>query len=915
MDYSEVRPRPRFGVGLVIFVALVVLFAGRSFASFIVELAWWKEVGHPETLWRMIAYGYSPVAFAALLLFVVLWVAHGRGMKSAGTGLRQHPLYAKLATAAIFVVGLLLAMLTVDAWTIVRYLGGAGLDGSRTFSDPVFGNNLLFYFFTLPFYQLALRLVLVASLAAAVVFWLTARSWSIRQSMTDWDREAPFAIDPSDLRLSAALESRFFRNAATIALAAFAIRLAMSRYALLTDDHSSLVGVDWVAEHVTLPLIWLSAAACLLCIVALLSRRYRWMPVLPLAMAAQAVIPAVVHAVYVRPSEITIQRPYIQRHIAATREAYGLTRRTREIDYGAKLEAQVHLEKHKVLFDNVRLWDWRAFHDTVTQIQALRPYYVFQDSDVDRYVLDGHLRQVLVTPRELDVAQLPGDARSKWVNPHFIYTHGYGLVMAEAARITADGLPHLLVQDAPPRINTTSLKLVRPEIYYGEVTHEPVFVRTAQPEFNYPSGAGNVESRYSGHGGIPISSPLMRLAAAVSTGDWNILLTSYLTPESRMMIRRKVRDRVEALAGFIHWDIDPYLIVTEGGRLVWMIDGYTASDAHPYSKVYSVSGIGSINYISNSVKATVDAYNGAIHLYAFDEQDPILAAYRRLFPSLFQPRSEMPFVLQSHTRYPELLFRIQGEAYRTFHMTDPEAFFNKEDMWDLSRNLNNSSGRPEPVTPTYLIATLPGESDPEFLLVTTFTPRNKDNLIGLMAARCDGGALGELVFLQLSKQELIFGPMQIEARINQDQNISKDLNLWNQQGSRVLRGQMLVLPLEQSFIYIEPIYIQAAEARMPQLKKVVVSMGDRMVYADTYSAALEELAGASFGQRVQGTGAVTTTPAPEVSTPDPYSHLREIWSKYRKAAAEGRYEEAGRELERFDQILRSQPPAAPPPRR
>ncbi len=915
MDFDETRPRPRFGVGLVIIILLVILFAGRSVASFIIELEWWKEIGHPETLMRMIAYGYAPVGIAALVLFIVLWVAHARGMKSAGTGLRQHPLYAKLATAVLFILGLLLAMMTVDAWTIVRYLGGASLDGSATFSDPVFGNSLLFYFFAVPAYHLALRFILVASLASALVYWLTARGWSIRQSMKDWDREAPFTLDPSDLRLSAALESRFFRIAATIALIAFAIRLALGRYSLLFEDHSSLVGVDWVAENVALPLIWFSVAACLLCAIALLTGKYRWMLVLPLALAVQSIIPAIVHAVYVRPSEITIQRPYIQRHITATREAYGLTHRTKEVDYGAKLEARIDLEKHKVLFDNVRLWDWRAFHDTVTQIQALRPYYVFKDSDVDRYVIDGQIRQVLLTPRELDVAQLPGDARSKWVNPHFIYTHGYGLVMAEAARITTDGLPHLLIQDAPPHVKTASLKLTRPELYYGEVTHEPVFVRTAQPEFNYPSGAGNVESRYEGKGGFPIASPFMRFAAALSTGDWNIILTSYLKPESRMMIRREVRERVNSLAGFIEWDSDPYLIVQEDGRLIWMIDGYTASDSHPYSKSYSVAGIGSLNYIRNSVKATVDAYDGSIHLYVFDDQDPLLAAYSNLFPGLFQPKSEMPASLLPHTRYPELLFRIQAEAYRTFHMTDPEAFFNKEDVWDLSRNLNSSAGRPEPVTPTYLIATLPGETSPEFLLVTTFTPRNKDNLIGLMAARCDGDALGELVFLQLSKQELIFGPMQVEARINQDQNISKDLTLWNQQGSRVLRGQMLVLPLEQSFIYIEPIYIQAAEARMPQLKKVVVAMGDRMVYADSYSAALAELAGLPMVQSEAAKSPGPSGATPPATPQDPYGQIRDIWNRYRKSLADGRYQDAGKELERIDQLLGARAPAGSAPQR
>ncbi len=914
MNPSEIRPRTRLGLGLIIFAVLIVLFTARSVASFVIELEWWKEIGQPETLWRMIAYGYAPVGLAAILMFVALWVAHARGMKSADTGLRHHRVYARIATAVLFLVSLVLAVLTVDAWTIVRYFGGIGLDGSKTFSDPVFGNNLLFYFFTLPAYHLILRFLLVAALGSALVYWLTSRGWSIRQSMGEWNKEEPFALDPSQLRLTEALESRFFRVAATIALTAYAIRLSLGRYSLLFEDHSTLVGVDWVAANVTLPLIWLSVAACAASAVALLAGRYRWMLILPVALAAQSFIPSIIHAVYVRPSEITIQRPYIQRHIAATREAYGLTHRTREIDYGAKLETRIDPQKHKVLFDNVRLWDWRAFHDTVTQIQALRPYYVFKDSDVDRYVIDGQIRQLLLTPRELDVAQLPADARAKWVNPHFIYTHGYGLVVAEAARITADGLPHLLVQDAPPHIKTASLKLTRPELYYGEVTHEPVFVRTAQPEFNYPSGAGNVESRYEGKGGFPISSPLMRFAATLSTGDWNIILTSYLKPESRMMIRRQVRERVNSLAGFIEWDADAYLIVTEEGRLVWMIDGYTSSDSHPYSKSHSVAGIGSLNYIRNSVKATVDAYDGTIRLYAFDEQDPILASYRHLFPGLFQPKAAMPADLRSHARYPELLFRIQAEAYRTFHMTDSEAFFNKEDVWDLSRNLNSSAGRPEPAVPTYLIATLPGEEKPEFLLVTTFTPRNKDNLIGLMAARCDGDALGELVFLQLSKQELVFGPMQIEARINQDQNISKDLTLWNQQGSQVLRGQMLVLPLEQSFIYIEPIYIQAAEARMPQLKKVVLAMGDKMVYADTYELALAELAGTSFAQPASAQSSTPEAPASSAIQDDPYAQFREIWSRYRKSLAEGRYQEAGKELERLDQLIGGRAPAGAPRR-
>ncbi|MBI5282769.1 MAG: UPF0182 family protein, partial [Candidatus Solibacter usitatus] len=770
------------GRGIILVVILLLVVGGRWIAGITIEYQWWQEMGQVETWLQMLGYGFAPVVAATLGAFAALWIAHARGLKQAGTGLRQYPLYSWLSTLGLFLLGWLVAAATVDSWTVVRWAGGRSLPLGE-WRDPVFLNALPFYFFQLPFYGVLLRYVLAVCVVAAVVHWLTARLWALKERMPAWRQGGGIDIDLQDLNPRGALQSPFLRGMAVIFLVALAARFWLDRYTLMLADHGSLVGVDWVAENLTLPLLWLNIAACLIAAASLAAGRIRYALLLPAALVLYVVTPSLVAAVYVRPSEITIQKPYIARHIAATRAAYGLTARSREIDFAAKPEAPFDPSKHKGLLDNVRLWDWRAFHDTVTQIQALRPYYVFNDSDVDRYVIDGQLRQVLLSPREIDVAQLPGDARSRWINPHFIYTHGYGLVVAEAARITKDGLPLLLIQNAPPEVKTTSLKLTRPEIYYGEVSHSPVFVHTKQPEFDYPSGGGNVETRYAGKGGFPISSPLMRLAAALDSGDWNILLTSYLAPESRMMIRRKVRERLEALAEFVVWDQDPYLVITKEGRLTWLVDGYTVSDAHPYSRLLRLAGAGELNYIRNSVKATVDAYDGSVKLYVFDKQDPLLAAYRALFPNLMTPGEQMPADLRAHVRYPELIFRLQAEIYRTYHMTNPDAFFNKEDLWDIARNLNGPSGKPEPVGPTYVVASLPGSDKPEFLLMTTFTPRGKDNLIGIMMARCDGESLGELNFLQLSKQELIFGPMQIEARINQDQNISKDLTLWNQQGS------------------------------------------------------------------------------------------------------------------------------------
>jgi len=900
-------PRPVWRA-LIIAAVLVVLFGGRIIASFVIEYQWWKELDQVPTWLEMLLYNIAPRAMGTLLAFALLWIAHARGMKFAGVHLGAHRAYAAISTLALLVIGFLLTAATIDTWTVVRYFGGRDLPAEATqWRDPVFALPLGFYLFDLPFYSLLRGYVLGLAIVAALVYWATARFWQLRAMLPEapWTREGEAPVD-IDLRtlLQGSLESKFLRVAAAIVLVVLAFQFYLGRYEMLTNDHGFMVGVDYVNEKISLPLQWLVILACIAAAVFASLGRWKLAAWMALALVARAVLPPAVNALYVRPNEISIQRPYIQAHIHATRSAYGLEQRSREIEFPAKLESRIDPSRHRPLLDNVRLWDWRAFHDTVTQVQALRPYYVFADTDVDRYPIDGNLRQVLLTPRELDIRQL-ADARQRWINPHFIYTHGYGMVMAEANRITSDGLPFLFVQDAPPQLKTASLRLTRPEIYYGEVVHEPVFVRTAQQEFSYPSGAENVFTRYDGRGGFPISSPLLRVAAAVREADFNILLTGYLAPESRMIIRRNVRQRLATLAGFIRWDTDPYLVLTDSGRLVWTVDGYTWSDAHPYSRGIRVAGTGGINYIRNSVKATIDAYDGTTRLYIFDPSDPIIQAYRRIFPKLFRPASEMPGDLRAHVRYPETLFSAQAEIYRIFHMLDPQAFYNKEDVWDIGRNVQGQDTRPVPLAPTYVVATLPGESKAEFLLLIPFTPRNKDNMIGLMVARCDGPHLGELMFYQLSKQELIFGPMQIEARINQDQVISKDLTLWNQQGSQVLRGQILVLPIENTFLYVEPLYIQAAEARMPQLKKVVLAMGNRLVYRDTYEEALAELAGiAGAGAPPSATppsAGVAAAQAVQPSAPDPrIERIREHLRRYRELSSQGRWAEAGKELEALE---------------
>lgn len=907
MDYIDPAPRPHRWLVLLIVCALALLLGGRWLAALAMDWQWWGEIGQRETWLAMLAYGTGPALAAALVIFAVFFVAHARGLKAAGTSLSEHPVYTRLSGIALLLVALLVGLATVDSWTVVRFFGGTGAtDAAGAWRDPVFGRSLTFYFFDLPFYGVLLRTLLALSLGSAFVYWLTARGWILSKQAQDLGNfgEGGVTFNLSSLHLGAAMEGRFFRIAAGVFFLALAAQFYFDRFDLLFSEHGSLVGVDWVDEHLGLPLLSLNVLASVVAAAAFFSGRLRYALLLPAAFVVYLVVPYAAGALYVRPSEITIQKPYINRHIQATRQAWGLSKRTKEVEFSAQLEVTVDPNLHKPVLDNVRLWDWKAFHDTITQIQALRLYYAFVDTDVDRYMIDGQLRQVLLTPRELDVRQLPADARARWINPHFIYTHGYGVVMAEASKITSDGLPQLIVKNTPPEIMTHSLKLTRPELYYGEATHEPVFVRTGQPEFNYPFGASNVESRYEGKGGFPISSIVERTAAAVAMGDWNILLTSYLTPESRMMIRRNVHERVAAVAGFLNWDPDAYLVMTPEGRLVWIIDGYTTSSSHPYSKLLSTRDYGEINYMRNSVKATIDAYDGKVHLYAFDSEDPILRAYRKLFPHLIEDVSAMPPTLRQHARYPEAQFKLQAEIYRTYHMTNAEAFFNKEDVWDISRSVNGTAGAAEPMSPTYMVASLPDRDEPEFLLMTTFTPRNKPNLIGLMMARCDGENLGELHFLQLPKSPQFDGPIQIESKISQDQTISKDLTLWNQQSSLVLRGQMLVLPIANALLYIEPIYIQAAQSPMPQLKKIAMYAGGRLIYTDTYEQAVAELAGFKSTQQ----GAVTAAPGspkPTEAQPpqvDALAEVRDHLRKYRDLMSQGKYADAGKEIEALERL-------------
>ena len=517
-------------------------------------------------------------------------------------------------------------------------------------------------------------------------------------------------------------------------------------------------------------------------------------------------------------------------------------------------------EHNQPTLENIRLWDVNALQDTLRQVQEIRTYYDFPGIDIDRYQINGSLREVMLAVRELNVDKLPDSSRN-WINDKLIYTHGYGITMNPVNGFSPEGLPILYLSNMPVQSTVPGLSVTRPEIYFGEMTDTDVYVKTHQQEFNYPQGQSNNLSSYEGTGGIEMGGFLRRALLAFDRGDLTkVPFSDDITADSRLLMRRNVVARVSTLAPFLTFDHDPYIVVGADGRLSWIIDGYTSSSSYPYSAP-STLGNDSVNYIRNSVKAVVDAYDGTVTFYIFDNNDPILAAWRGIFPGLFKDESEMPAWLRAHVRYPETLLSLQADQYALYHMTDPEVFYNREDQWSVATQTGSNQGdqSAQEMQPNFVLMTLPGESSGlEFVEILPFTPTNRNNLIGWIAARSDGANYGKAVVFDFPKTRLVDGPQQIEARIDQNAQLSGQLTLWNQQGSHVIRGSLLVIPCGQALLYAEPIYLQAQQSPMPELRLVVLALQDRLAYGPTFEAALSSLFGSEAPSLTNGETPPTT---------------------------------------------------------
>ena len=734
-------------------------------------------------------------------------------------------------------LSLIFGLAAQGSWEVVlRFFNGQPFG----IADPVFYREIGFYVFSMPFLYLLrgwlLGALIITLLGSAGVYLL---SYTVQRFKFDLAR--PVLAHLGGLVIAI--------------LGLFAWGYWLGIWELVFSTRGTVFGAGYADMHAKLPAQWTLLTVVFIVmgviLVSVLRRNFRW-PLYGVGAWIVAVIivgvifPAAVQRFQVQPNELALEKPYIEYNIQFTREAFALNR-VEEQPFPAEEAPTIQdIAQNEVTINNVRLWDSRPLKDTYNHIQSMRLYYDFYDVDTDRYIINGEYRQVMLSARELSAEKLAGEAQT-WVNRRLQFTHGYGAALSPVNEVSAEGLPILLVKDIPP---VGDFNIEQPEIYFGEKTNDYVIVGTSTEEFDYPMGDENVFTHYQGKDGVSLGSFVRRLVYAWQFGDFNILISGELTPESRVLYYRNIRERVNHLAPFLKLDSDPYLVVMEG-RLFWIQDAYTTTDRYPYSHPLG----GGLNYIRNSVKAVIDAYNGSITFYITDPGDALIRTYQAIFPKLFVPAEQMPESLRVHLRYPEDFFNIQAEVYQTYHMEDARVFYNKEDLWAIPRELY--FGTEQLMEPYYIIMRLPDDEKEEFLLMLPFTPVRKNNTIGWLAARCDGENYGKLLVYQFTKERLVMGPSQIENRISQDTVITEQLALWGRGGSSVIRGNLLLIPLGESLLYVEPVFLQAEAGGLPQLKRVIVAAGEQIAMDLT----LKESIAAIFGE-APPTEPVVEPPAP-----------------------------------------------------
>ncbi|HLM24429.1 MAG TPA: UPF0182 family protein [Pyrinomonadaceae bacterium] len=920
IDVGPSPKRRRLKIWIVIVAGLLLLSLSRILSIYISSL-WFGSLGYSSVYWyvlkvKLALFAGSAVVTALLLsatflLFQRLFGAYA--FEKRTIILNNQPFQFSPAKfirplgwviAALF--GLIYGFSLKEHW---RQFALFWNQPATNIHDPIFGKSLSFYLFSLPFYDLVSSWLLGVTfiiLCAALAYWLLGLPQTVLKPSVRWSSGAAF-------------------RAVCCALALFLLVLSwrtyLSRFPFLWQDHPIFSGVTYTEAHYTLPALLIVAVALIIAAIILLVnafavRRFSLLLIaLALPLAAYVIgivlVPSYIQGVIVKPNELDREAPYIGYNIEWTRRGFGLDQiELREFEADPSIEA-LDLPNNRESLENIRLWDWRALQDTLRQIQAIRTYYDFPDVDVDRYVVGGKTRQMMNAPREINDDKLPASSRN-WINERLIYTHGYGVTMNSANGFTPEGLPQFVLSNMPVQSSAPEIKVTRPEIYFGELTNRYVYVKTKQNEFDYPQGDTNTYTTYEGTGGIRIGNRFRRMLLAWSVGDLSKLpFSDDVTRESRVLINRNIREIVNGVAPFLTYDKDPYIVVSNEGRLFWMMDAFTESSYFPYSTHHEAAG-NRLNYIRNSVKVVIDAYNGTARFYVFDDKDPIIAAYRRIFPNLFQDANQMPADLRAHVRYPETLVRAQGEVYNLYHTQNPKVFFQREDVWNIAQQItitDKGEKQSEAIDPYFVLMQLPGEQQRnEFVLILPFTPASRNNMIGWMAGRSDGENYGKLVVYNFPESKVIDGPVQIEARIDQNAQLSGQFTLWNQQGSRVVRGHLLVIPIGRSLIFVEPVYLQAQRSPMPELRLVVLATQEKLGYGQSFGEAMNSLFGeAAKAAETPEPGPGPTQPAPSATPAQDLQQLvnRAIqeFDEYQRLTSQGKLGEAGQKLEQHKHTL------------
>ncbi|MSR83444.1 MAG: UPF0182 family protein [Candidatus Latescibacteria bacterium] len=774
--------------------------------------------------------------------------------------------------------------------------------------DPVFGRDIGYYFFELPFIQLTVGIglwLLLASLGATAATYVLRGAVRLRPPMPD------AGVLQSLLLEKAAKAHLMVLVALLFALVGFRIH-AVSIPSLLYGSTGPFTGASYTDLHAVLPFLNILAlvalAAAVLVIVDLFKPGKRLIAIALGMYAVVAVLggwvyPALLQKFVVAPNELVKETPYLKYHIEATQKSFGLDHIIERNLAGEAVLTKADIDNNRSTIRNVRLWDREPLLDTFGQLQEIRTYYDFISVDSDRYYLNGDYRQVLLSPRELNPASLP---QRTFINEHLTFTHGFGLTLGPVNEVTSEGLPVLFVKDLPPSSSIASLAVRRPEIYYGEMANDWVAVNTQAKEFDYPSGEENVFSQYSGSGGVPVESLFRKILFALRFGSLKLLMSNDITADSRIMYYRNIAERVGRAMPFLHLDRDPYMVVTPKGELKWICDAYTTSDRYPYAervrdRFRSLPG-SRLNYIRNSVKVVVDAYDGKMTFYIADEQDPLIQTYAKIFRGSFVPLAEMDKDLRTHIRYPDMLFDYQTALYTVYHMGEAQIFYNKEDQWQIPIT---AGGEQAEMMGRHMIMKLPGETREEYILMIPFTPRGKDNLSAWMVARNDGEFYGQLMVCRFPKQKLVYGPTQISNRINQDADISRQISLWDQRGSEVVRGNLLVIPIEESLIYIQPIYLQAEGGKIPELKRVIVAYEDRIAMEESLDAALAVVFGGQVAPSLDEEKPGSAAPESAVASGSVLEQARASYDRALEAQRRGDWALYGEEIKKLGELLKT----------